>query len=44
MEDKKDFDISKLSLQELIELYNEIISFLNFLEENKIDESEAGNE
>lgn len=44
MEDKKDFDISNLTLEELIELYNVIVSFQNFLEESKMDESEAGNE
>lgn len=43
-ENKTNFDISSLSLQELIKVYENINSFLSFLEESKIDESEANNE
>ena len=35
-ENKVDFDLSTLSLQELIELYGNITEFLKFLEEHKI--------
>ena len=45
MEKKKtNFDLSNLNLQELIKVYESISSFLAFLEENKLDESEAGDE
>lgn len=44
MEDKTNFDISSLSLKELITVYEHINSFLSFLDESKIDESEASNE
>lgn len=45
MEDSKiDFDISNLNLQELIKTYESINSFLSFLEESKIEESEDKNE
>lgn len=39
-ETKIDFDLSKLSLQELIKVYEEISDFLQFLAENKIAEEE----
>lgn len=39
-ENKIDFDLSKLSLQELIKVYEEIANFLEFLAENKIVEEE----
>lgn len=35
-DNKVDFDLSTLSLQELIEVYEEITGFLQFLDENKI--------
>ena len=44
MEEKTNFDISSLSLKELIKVYKNISSFLDFLDESKIDESEANNE
>lgn len=43
MEDKKNFDISNLSLKDLIKVYEDISSFLSFLEESKLDESEVNN-
>jgi len=44
MEEKTNFDISSLSLKELIKVYEDINSFLDFLDESKIDEMEANNE
>lgn len=44
MEEKTNFDISSLSLKELIKVYEDINAFLAFLEESKMDESEANNE
>ena len=44
MEEKTNFDISGLSLNELIKVYEDINSFLEFLDESKMDESEANNE
>ena len=44
MDTKTDFDISSLSLQELIETYETINSFLDFLEESKIKDGEAKDE
>ena len=41
---KTNFDLSNLSLEELIKVYENISSFLAFLEENKLDESEASDE
>lgn len=35
--EKVDYDLSKLSLEELIETNSEIVSFLEYLEEKKID-------
>mgnify|MGYP006988835097 CR=1 FL=1 len=43
-ENKTNFDISNLSLQELIKVYENINSFLGFLDESRIDESEGNNE
>ena len=43
MEDKQNFDISNLSLRDLIKVYEDISSFLSFLEESKLDESEVNN-
>ena len=34
--ERVDFDLSTLNLHELMEVYNDITDFLNFLEENKI--------
>ena len=31
-----EFDLSTLNLQELVEVYNDITEFLDFLQENKI--------
>lgn len=44
MDEKTNFDISSLSLKELIKVYEDINSFLDFLDESKIDEMEANNE
>jgi len=41
---KTNFDLSNLSLQELIKVYESISSFLAFLEENKLDEGDASDE
>ena len=35
-EEKIEFDLSTLSLQELMEVYKNIVDFLDFLQENKI--------
>lgn len=34
--EKVDFDLSTLNLHELVEVYENITDFLNFLQENKI--------
>ena len=34
--EKVEFDLSTLNLHELVEVYNDITDFLNFLQENKI--------
>lgn len=44
MDTKTDFDISNLSLKELIEVYETINSFLDFLDESKIKDGEAESE
>lgn len=36
-EDKVGFDLSNLSLQELIDVYSNIEEFLQYLDENKIE-------
>lgn len=38
-----DFDLSTLSLQELIEVYENIDDFLEFLNESKLELEEEGN-
>ena len=43
MEKETNFDISNLSLKELIEVYETIDSFLDFLNESKVEEEEANN-
>ena len=35
-DEKVEFDLSTLSLQELMEVYKNIVDFLDFLQENKI--------
>lgn len=35
-EEKVEFDLSTLSLQELMDVYKNIVDFLEFLQENKI--------
>ena len=35
-DEKVDFDLSALSLQELMDVYKNIVDFLDFLQENKI--------
>jgi hypothetical protein len=43
--DKKvDFDLNKLSQDELLKVYENIKSFLDYLEDNKIDLSEESEE
>lgn len=37
MTSKKDYDLSDLSLEELIEVYKNIEEFVKFLRESKID-------
>lgn len=43
-ENKIDFDMSSLSLQELIKTYESINSFLEYLEENKVEEGDEKSE
>ena len=38
---KVEFDLSTLNLQELVEVYENITDFLDFLKENKITLSES---
>ena len=42
--DTIDFDLSKLSLEELIEVFQNISDFLKYLNENKIDLEVKSNE
>ena len=39
---KIDFDLSTLSLEELIEVYEKIDNFISFLEDSKIEIEEKG--
>ncbi len=39
-ENKVNFDMSLLSLKELIKVYEDIVGFLEFLEEKKISQEE----
>ena len=39
---KVDFDLSTLSLEELIEVYENINNFLDYLDESKIEVEEKG--
>lgn len=43
-EEKVDFDLSTLTLQELIETYNNITDFIKYLDENKIEVEEVSND
>lgn len=43
-ENKVDFDLSALSLNELIQVYQDITDFLQFLDENKIVEKKVEDE
>ena len=43
-EEKVDFDLSNLELRELIQVYENISEFLNFLDENKIEIEEKEKE
>lgn len=43
-EDKINFDLSTLTLEELIEAYENIEIFLDYLEESKIEEKEKKDE
>lgn len=40
-EAKVDFDLSVLSFKELIEVYNQMTEFMQFLHESKVDIEEA---
>ncbi len=40
LNEKVDFDLSLLSLEELIQVYNDIDEFLQFLSDSKIGEEE----
>ena len=42
--EKIDFDLSVLSLEELIEVYNNISDYLEFLKSSKIETDEKVNE
>lgn len=44
MDEKTNFDISSLSLKELVEVYETINSFLDFLDESKVEEGETKDE
>lgn len=43
-EEKVDFDLSTLTLQELIEVYNNITSFIKYLDESKIEVEEVNDD
>ena len=43
-ENKVNFDLSTLTLEELIEVYDNIKIFLDYLEESKIEMEEKGKE
>lgn len=36
-----DFDLSKLSLNELINLYEKVAGFITYLEENKLEDEKS---
>ena len=39
---RTDYDLSVLNLDELITLYENILDFLNFLDDKKVEEDEKG--
>ena len=41
---KVGFDLSKLSLEDLIKVYKDIVDFLQFLDDNKFDIEEKGSD
>ena len=41
MDERVEFDLSALSLEELMDVYKNIVDFLDFLKENKITLSES---
>ena len=41
---KGDFDLSALSLKELVEVYQDITNFIQFLDESVIEEAGGNNE
>lgn len=43
-EEKVDFDLSTLSLEELVEVYNKIDEFLSFCRVSKLEEEEEEDE
>lgn len=43
-DEKVEFDLSALSLEELMEVYKNIVEFIDFLKENKISLGENENE
>lgn len=43
-EKKREFDLSKLTLKELVNVFNEINDFIKFLNESKIEINKEGNE
>ena len=43
-DEKVEFDLSALSLQELVDVYKDITEFLQFLDENKIVSEEKSYE
>ncbi len=42
--EKVDFDLSILSLEQLVNTYHDITNFIQFLNDNKIEEMEENNE
>lgn len=40
-EEKVDFDLSTLTLKDLITVYNTVTEFIEYLDENKIEEEES---
>ena len=40
MKEKTNFDISNLTLEELIKVYEDVEAFLKYLEDNKIEEGD----
>lgn len=42
--EKVDFDLSILSLEQLVNTYHDITNFIQFLNDNKVEEMEENNE